>query len=48
MKAVGFVIGKEMRALTRFNGYAGGVGLTSWAPTINIIRCGGLTFVFTS
>eukprot|EP00750_Incisomonas_marina_P026433 INCI5908.12.p1 GENE.INCI5908.12~~INCI5908.12.p1 ORF type:complete len:877 (+),score=138.79 INCI5908.12:217-2847(+) len=38
MKAVGFVIGKEMRALTRFNGYAGGVGLTSWAPTINIIR----------
>ncbi len=40
MRAMGFVIAKEMRALTNHRGGdgAGGVGLASWAPTINIIR----------
>ena len=36
MRGVGRVIGREMRAL--FNVGTPGVGLTSWSPTINIIR----------
>lgn len=36
MRGVGRTIGREMRAL--FNVGSNGVGLTSWSPTINLIR----------
>ena len=36
MRAVGRTIGREMRALS--NLHQNGVGLTSWSPTINLIR----------
>lgn len=36
MRLVGRTIGREMRAL--YNLQTAGVGLTSWSPTINLIR----------
>eukprot|EP00040_Diaphanoeca_grandis_P026289 m.147112 g.147112 ORF g.147112 m.147112 type:complete len:1059 (-) comp30518_c0_seq1:206-3382(-) len=36
MRSVGRTIGREMRALSNIG--TGGVGLTSWSPTINLIR----------
>jgi beta-glucosidase-like glycosyl hydrolase len=38
VRAVGSVIGRELRAFDNMGRDQGHVGLTSWAPTVNIIR----------